>query len=134
MTNALKKTIVGSAAALAMSGVISSTVNADEHEETEAVETTYLTVNTEPLLSVPEAFPSQFKYDSGVDIAYPEDGVKGIFVTANSAGGSRMDTLTDLLNNTELNSMVIDIKEDYGDITMPIDSDHELVQEKIGTG
>jgi hypothetical protein len=45
--------------------------------------------------------------------------VKGIYVTSNSAGGSRMDTLLKLLDDTELNSMVIDIKDDYGYITYP---------------
>ncbi|KAA8999821.1 GTP-binding protein [Paenibacillus spiritus] len=43
--------------------------------------------------------------------------VKGIYVTAYSAGGSRMTTLLDLLDKTELNSMVIDIKDDAGYIT-----------------
>ncbi|RED87665.1 putative glycoside hydrolase [Cohnella phaseoli] len=43
--------------------------------------------------------------------------VKGIYVTAYSAGGERMATLLDLLDRTELNSMVIDIKDDLGNIT-----------------
>ncbi|MER2064478.1 MAG: putative glycoside hydrolase, partial [Alkalibacterium sp.] len=129
MTRTLKKTLICSAALLALSGVTASEVHADEHEEANTTETTYLTLNTEPLLRMPENFPSQFKYDSGVNIDYPEDGVKGVFVTANSAGGARMETLTNLLNDTELNSMVIDVKEDYGDITMTLDSDHELVSE-----
>lgn len=129
MTKTLKHALMGSAAVLALSGIASTAVHADEHEETETPEPTYLTLNTEPLLRIPETFPSQFKYDSGVDIDYPEDGVKGIFVTANSAGGARMETLTNLLNDTELNSMVIDVKEDYGDITMSLDSEHELISE-----
>lgn len=48
--------------------------------------------------------------------------VKGIYVTAYSAGGSRLDTLIDLLDNTELNSMVIDIKDDAGYITYKTDN------------
>lgn len=43
--------------------------------------------------------------------------VKGIYVTAYSAGGSRMNELVDLVDNTELNAMVIDIKDDTGYIT-----------------
>jgi hypothetical protein len=43
--------------------------------------------------------------------------VKGIYVTANSAGGARMESLLKLVDNTELNAMVIDIKEDHGYIT-----------------
>ncbi|MCD8505957.1 MAG: putative glycoside hydrolase [Alkalibacterium thalassium] len=55
--------------------------------------------------------------------------MKGIFVTAHSAGGSRLETLTELLNTTELNSMVIDVKDDYGDIVMPIESEHEYINQ-----
>lgn len=43
--------------------------------------------------------------------------VKGVYVTAYSAGGSRMTTLLDLLDKTELNAMVIDLKDDAGYIT-----------------
>lgn len=43
--------------------------------------------------------------------------VKGIYVTAHSAGGSRMNTLLRLMDDTELNSMVIDLKDDWGYIT-----------------
>ena len=131
MMTKFKKSLFCSAALLSMSVLGSTVAQADEAAETEEVEMTYLKMNTEPLLSVPDEFPSQFKYDSGVEIAYPEDGVKGIFVTAHSAGGSRMETLTQLLNDTALNSMVIDVKEDYGDITMPLESDHELIADNI---
>ncbi|CQR54956.1 putative glycoside hydrolase [Paenibacillus riograndensis] len=48
--------------------------------------------------------------------------IKGIYVTAYSAGGSRMTTLLDLLDKTELNSMVIDIKDDAGYITYKTDN------------
>lgn len=45
--------------------------------------------------------------------------VKGIYVTAYSAGGSRMSSLLKLLDDTALNSMVIDVKDDNGYITFP---------------
>jgi hypothetical protein len=45
--------------------------------------------------------------------------VKGVYVTAHSAAGSRMTTLLQLMDDTELNSMVIDIKDDWGYITFP---------------
>lgn len=45
--------------------------------------------------------------------------IKGIYVTAHSAGGARMETLLKLLDDTDLNSMVIDIKDDNGYITYP---------------
>ncbi|GMK39624.1 hypothetical protein PCCS19_26780 [Paenibacillus sp. CCS19] len=56
--------------------------------------------------------------------------VKGIYVTAHSAGGSRMSKLLDLLDRTELNSMVIDVKDDNGYITYPTDNQELL---KLGT-
>ncbi|MGG1551415.1 putative glycoside hydrolase [Paenibacillus ferrarius] len=43
--------------------------------------------------------------------------VKGIYATAHSAGGSRLTTLVKLLDDTDLNSMVIDVKDDWGYIT-----------------
>ncbi|WP_054955446.1 putative glycoside hydrolase [Paenibacillus dakarensis] len=48
--------------------------------------------------------------------------VKGVYVTAYSAGGSRMNELVDLLDKTELNAMVIDIKDDEGYITYKTDN------------
>lgn len=48
--------------------------------------------------------------------------VKGIYVTAYSAGGERMSSLVDLLDSTELNAMVIDIKDDEGYITYKTDN------------
>lgn len=48
--------------------------------------------------------------------------IKGIYVTAYSAGGERMATLLNLLDKTDLNSMVIDIKDDLGNITYKTDN------------
>lgn len=59
----------------------------------------------------------RFVYDSGYQFPYPEDGVRGIYVTGNSAGGERFSSLLELVNTTELNAMVIDIKEDHGYLT-----------------
>ena len=55
-------------------------------------------------------------YNSGFHFDYP-DAVRGIFVTSHSAGGSRFETLVDLVDNTDLNAMVIDVKDDYGNLT-----------------
>lgn len=43
--------------------------------------------------------------------------IKGIYSTAYSAGGGRFDTLVKLMDDTELNAMVIDVKDDNGWIT-----------------
>ncbi len=50
--------------------------------------------------------------------------VKGIYVTGPSAGHSRFDTLLQLVDETELNAMVIDIKNDAGEITYKMN--HEM--------
>lgn len=44
--------------------------------------------------------------------------VRGIYLTGNSAGlESRFNRFVELMNTTELNAMVIDVKDDYGDIS-----------------
>lgn len=42
--------------------------------------------------------------------------VKGVYITANTAASKRIDEFVDLLNNTELNALVIDVKNDAGTI------------------
>lgn len=49
--------------------------------------------------------------------------IKGIFLTAHSAGGSRLNTLLELIDETELNAMVIDVKDDHGNITFETGND-----------
>lgn len=43
--------------------------------------------------------------------------VKGVYMTGWSAGGSKFQKIVDLLDRSELNAVVIDVKEDKGDIT-----------------
>lgn len=64
----------------------------------------------------------RFSYNSGLNFTYP-DAVRGIYVTGNSAGGSRMDELLNLVDTTDLNAMVIDIKDDFGRLTYKVDED-----------
>lgn len=71
---------------------------------------------TKKELTIPEQL-ARFIYDSGYNFSYPEDGVRGVYVTGNSAGGQRFETLLELVNTTELNAMVIDIKDDHGYLT-----------------
>lgn len=58
----------------------------------------------------------RFKFSSGYDFEYP-DAVRGIYVTGNSAGGEKFKNLVKLVDETDLNSMVIDIKDDHGYLT-----------------
>ncbi|WP_088103507.1 putative glycoside hydrolase [Halalkalibacter urbisdiaboli] len=68
------------------------------------------------LLSLPDQM-ARFTFDSGYHFSYPEDGVRGVYVTGNSAGGERFNSLLELVNHSELNAMVIDIKDDFGHLT-----------------
>ncbi|MCM3747136.1 putative glycoside hydrolase [Paenibacillus pasadenensis] len=77
-------------------------------------------------VKAPDAGGAYSKKDPQPDA--PE--VKGIYATAHSAGGARLDKLLSLLDRTELNSMVVDIKDDYGYITYPTDNAELL---KMGT-
>lgn len=61
------------------------------------------------------------------DIDYPKDGVKGIYVTPDSAKGENFEELIQFINETELNAMVIDVKDDEGNITMDFKSDNKLI-------
>jgi len=49
--------------------------------------------------------------------------VKGIYVSGPVAGIAKMDELIELVDRTELNAMVIDVKNDEGKVTYRMDSD-----------
>lgn len=72
-----------------------------------------------------------YTYDSGLTFEYP-DAVRGIFVTAHSAGGDRFEKLVNLVDTTDLNAMVIDIKEDMGHLTYVPKEGSELAKLDIG--
>lgn len=72
-----------------------------------------------------------FSYNSGLVFDYP-DAVRGVYVTGHSAGGERFNYLTDLLDKTDLNAMVIDIKDDFGYITYNPPKDSPLADLGIG--
>ncbi|MEL3973791.1 putative glycoside hydrolase [Rossellomorea oryzaecorticis] len=69
---------------------------------------------------VPASAP-RFVYDSGYSFNYP-DAIRGVYVTGHSAGGERFSKLTDLIDSTDLNAMVIDIKDDHGYVTYEPDA------------
>lgn len=64
---------------------------------------------------LPESMP-RFAFDSGLKFEYP-DAVRGIYVSGHSAGGSKFEQLTNLMDTTDLNAMVIDVKDDFGNLT-----------------
>ncbi|WP_391208151.1 putative glycoside hydrolase [Psychrobacillus sp. L4] len=72
-----------------------------------------------------------FVYDSGLTFDYP-DAVRGVYVTGHSAGGSRFNDLLKLMDTSELNAMVIDIKDDFGNLTYVPNEDSSLAKYNIG--
>jgi hypothetical protein len=73
---------------------------------------------------MPEQMP-RFRFDSGFEFTYP-DAVRGIYVTGHSAGGEKFKQLTNLIDKTDLNAMVIDIKDDHGYLTYKPEADSPL--------
>lgn len=70
---------------------------------------------------IPDPLP-RFVWSSGLKFEYP-DYVRGIYLTGHSAGNSRFEELVSYIHETELNAMVIDIKDDWGNITYKVDED-----------
>ncbi|WP_077623055.1 putative glycoside hydrolase, partial [Sediminibacillus massiliensis] len=112
-----QKLLAGATALFLGTVILATTVEADEdakeanrHHESKKTLETY---------ELPERMV-RFTYDSGLDFEYP-DAVRGIYVTGNSAGGERFDKLINLVNSTDLNAMVIDVKEDHGNVTFQLD-------------
>lgn len=65
------------------------------------------------------------KNENKVD--YPKNGVKGIYVTSNSTQGAKMDELVKFIKDSNLNTMVIDVKDDTGNITMKLNTGNKQV-------
>ncbi|WP_085992715.1 putative glycoside hydrolase [Oceanobacillus senegalensis] len=64
----------------------------------------------------------RFMSDSAYTFEYP-DAVRGIYVTGHSAGSSRFHSLVELVGSTDLNTMVIDVKDDHGNLTFQVPPD-----------
>jgi len=60
---------------------------------------------------------------------YPKDGVKGLyFNTYNVNTPETYNKIMDLIENSNLNTVVIDIKDDWGNVTMDFDTDDEDIK------
>ena len=102
---------------LVMMSTISINAKEENKEDKEALSIALhstLTFN-DTKLELPDVFP-RFSFVSDLHFEYP-DAVRGIYVTGPSAGGSKFNQLLELIEKTELNAMVIDIKEDHGYLT-----------------
>ncbi|MCW1926726.1 putative glycoside hydrolase [Bhargavaea beijingensis] len=72
-----------------------------------------------------------YRFDSGLDFEYP-DAVRGLYVTGHSAGGEKFGRLVNLIDQSDLNAMVIDIKDDFGYLTYEPAEDSPLRELEIG--
>ncbi len=105
---------------------------ADEKQDMEASPTSLLTpkptaaltVTPKPTLTpTPTVSPSPIPSEAPVKVATAAAiKVKGIYVTAPAAGSERITALLELVNKTEINAMVIDVKDDRGKVTYAMDS------------
>lgn len=89
-------------------------------------ETQVLAVPTEKV-AVPSEIPTYNTQSDQVEAAKESDlrvpaQVKGIYVTANAASSIKMEKLMQIADSTEINAMIIDVKDDYGKITYQMDS------------
>lgn len=124
----MKKFKVAAATALLFTGLAAAPAMAAEEKAEDFTTRTYnaIEINSEVLAS-----STLFKYESGLTFEYP-DAVRGIFVTGHSAGGARFESLIDLLGTTDLNAMVIDVKEDFGHLTYVPEEGSTLAEYEIG--
>ncbi|GAE93579.1 glycoside hydrolase [Gracilibacillus boraciitolerans JCM 21714] len=95
---------------------LTTIVSAEEQEETLQAEAHHKSLVEVTKHELPEVF-ARFSFVSDLTFEYPDAVRGGIYVTGNSAGGSRFEKLINLINTTDLNAMVIDIKEDNGYVT-----------------
>ncbi|GIN57425.1 hypothetical protein J8TS2_17440 [Lederbergia ruris] len=113
-----KKGSMVAAIAAALFCVAFIRVSAETEISTQPLKVRELAVDRKVL---PDVMP-RFVYDSGRKFEYP-DAVRGVYLTGHSAGGARFDQLVDMIDSTDLNAMVIDIKDDWGDITYKLPKD-----------
>lgn len=89
-----------------------------------------ITLNQNSYLTEPENLPQSLYYDSGINIPYPEDGVRGVYLTAaNVADPEYFQEIVSYIDQTDLNAVVIDFKDDWGHIIPPNSSENSMVQQ-----
>lgn len=115
-----RKLIVTAGIAVVILCLFSIQSHAEEKDskEVEFLQVRQLAVESKQL---PAQTP-RFLYDSGLTFEYP-DAIRGIYVTGHSAGGSHFNKLINLIDSSDLNAMVIDVKDDWGHLTYKPDPD-----------
>ncbi len=91
-----------------------------------------LQIPTEPLLVKPDSLPADLLYGSQVDIPYPAEGVKGIYLTeSNVSNPEYFDEIIDYIDQTELNAVVLNFKDDWGNILQSFETDNPNIEANI---
>lgn len=103
----------------------STPISAEEYTK----EAPKINLRNSSLLKIPKNLPQKLFYDSGITIAYPADGVKGIYTQASTMVGDSLASTVDLLDTTGLNSVVIDVKDDHGNLTLDLPTSNEIIKE-----
>lgn len=89
-----------------------------------------LVVSNDPILSLPDTLPASLTYNTGIDIPYPNNGVRGLYISdAMLMDPEYMDYILEYVRDTELNTVVIDFKTDYGHIANQEESDNPVINE-----
>lgn len=91
-----------------------------------------LQIPSEPLLVKPDNLPANLLNSSQIDIPYPEEGVKGIYLTeSNVSNPEYFDEIIDYIDQTELNAVVLNFKDDWGNILQSFESDNPNIEANI---
>ena len=91
-----------------------------------------LQIPTEPLLVKPDSLPADLLYASQVDIPYPAEGVKGIYLTeSNVSNPEYFDEIIDYIDQTELNAVVLNFKDDWRNILQSFETDNPNIEANI---
>lgn len=76
-----------------------------------------------PVITTPAKASPTISISPGKDTAGQNSvKAKGLYITASSAGSGKINDLMDLIDKTEINSVVIDVKDDHGKITYAMNS------------
>lgn len=108
------------------SNIVESKANESQEELTDAISRNVVNDSKE------DEQKNKIKETETVPVATRPQSIKGIYVTGQKAGISEyLEELTAIVDETEVNAMVIDIKNDSGEITYKIDL---ALAEEIGAG
>ncbi len=110
------------AVATQSAGIAQSSAVSETENRTETIETKVSTENPEDSETMGQAVVSA-QEQTTADRMAERTKVRGIYVTGPRAGSTGMEDLIHLVDETELNAMVIDVKNDEGNITFKLMND-----------